>query len=204
MSGSQNDPAQAPASPPAAASAPATEPSKAGRPSEADLRAELAAMRIAERSAREAAEATKAELQRAKEEAEKLIQTQTEGLRKTASTLESRVVESELKAAAMAAGIRDLDLLGTKLLDRGGIKLDENGNVVGVEEAIAKFKQAKPDWFKSEHSEDGAKASPPAPKKPGSSDPPPAPGPREKVDVRTMTPEQYRDFKRKWMASLPN
>ena len=200
MSGSQNDPASSPA--PAPSAAPSEAP-KSGRPSEADLRAELAAMRIAERTAREAAENAKSELQRAKDESEKLIQTQTDTLKKTASTLEVRVVESELKAAAIAAGIRDLDLLGTKLLDRSGIKLDESGNVVGVEEALTKFKESKPEWFKDAASSEPPKSAAPA-KKPGSSEPPPQPAKTEKVDVRKMSAAEYAAWKKSYMASLPH
>lgn len=58
---------------------------------------------------------------------------------------EQKYVEAELKAHAVAAGIKDLEFV--KLIDKAEIKLDDKGNLVGVEKAIADAKTRKPDWF---------------------------------------------------------
>lgn len=58
-----------------------------------------------------------------------------------AQAANERIIRSELKAHAVAAGIVDLD--GLKLIDTKDIKVDENGEVVGAEEAIKALKEKK-------------------------------------------------------------
>jgi hypothetical protein len=58
---------------------------------------------------------------------------------------DQRVIRAELKLVAKDAGMLDLDDL--KLLDLSGMKIDENGEVIGAAELIKKFKEAKPHKF---------------------------------------------------------
>lgn len=57
-----------------------------------------------------------------------------------------RIIKAELKAAAMAAGIIDLDLLSAISLD--GVRMTDDGDVTGVQEAVNKYKEGKPYLFK--------------------------------------------------------
>lgn len=110
-----------------------------------DLRAENAARRIAERDAKDALTAEReknakleADAKAAKEERDRKAE---DRLRK----LREKTINSELKVAAQAAGLRDLDLL--PLIDRKEIKVDDDDNVTGINEAIEALKKKKPEWF---------------------------------------------------------
>lgn len=59
--------------------------------------------------------------------------------------LQETAIKTKIEAEAVAAGIKDLDLVS--LVDKKDIKLDENGAITGVSEAIAAFKARKPDFF---------------------------------------------------------
>ncbi len=54
-------------------------------------------------------------------------------------------VDAELKAAAFAAGLVDIDLVS--LIKRDGITIAADGSITGIPEAIAAFKAAKPQYF---------------------------------------------------------
>jgi hypothetical protein len=55
-----------------------------------------------------------------------------------------RIVRAELKAAAVRAGMVDLD--GIKLLDTGGIKLNAAGEIEGAAALMRDLRKAKP-WL---------------------------------------------------------
>jgi len=63
---------------------------------------------------------------------------------KEKQTVEQRWIEAELKAQAIAAGIKDLDLV--KLIDKSQIKVGQNG-IEGLQQVIESFKTSKPDFF---------------------------------------------------------
>lgn len=58
---------------------------------------------------------------------------------------DSRRIEAEIKAMAVSEGLTDLDLI--KLVDMSAVKIDSNGEVAGVKEAIEEFKAKKPAFF---------------------------------------------------------
>jgi Phage minor structural protein GP20 len=58
---------------------------------------------------------------------------------------EQRIIRAELKAAAVKAGMIDLD--GLKLADLSKVKLGDDGEVVGADELMASLKKSKPYLF---------------------------------------------------------
>jgi hypothetical protein len=62
--------------------------------------------------------------------------------------MEKRVIDAELKAQAIAAGLQDLDFI--KLIDASEIKLSEDGKIEGLEKAVNDFKVSKPALFAAE------------------------------------------------------
>ncbi len=87
-----------------------------------------------------------------------------------------RLVHAELKGHAIRAGIIDLDCL--KLLDRGALALDDDGNLPGGSAAIAGLKRDKPWLFVNPNSSHPAAAPAPEPAKPRS--------------AKDMTPAEWR------------
>ncbi len=71
---------------------------------------------------------------------------------------EQRIIRAELKAAAIAAGMVDLD--GLKLADLSTVKLTEAGDVEGADALMTALKTAKPYLFGTPKS--GSTATPPA------------------------------------------
>jgi hypothetical protein len=63
---------------------------------------------------------------------------------------ERRYVLAEAKATAIHLGVLPEAIGDLKLLDFSDIKLDSDGEPVGMEEKIASIKTLKPHWFKSE------------------------------------------------------
>ena len=166
-----------------------------------DLRAEAAAHRVGERKAREELEAAKAALAAAQADIDGKLKVENDKATARITKMQQRVIESDLKAQAVAAGLEDLDLL--PLLDRSGIKMDDDGNVTGVKEAIESFKAKKPDYFKKAS---GGGEPKPKPKVTGDGG---APKPNETPaeTVKTMKPEEYRAWKQsslRKMRGLPS
>jgi hypothetical protein len=91
---------------------------------------------------------------------------------------EARLVQAELKAEAMRAGIIDPD--GLKLLDLSKIKLNDLGEVENASSLIAQMKQVKPWLFSASASSSSAAASAP-----------PAEPPRQKLATE-MTEDEWR------------
>jgi hypothetical protein len=110
-----------------------------------DARADAAAARLTAKEAKAQSDAALAAAKTAQDEAAAKIATATETANTRVKTYEPRIIESELKIAAMQAGLNDLDLLA--LVKRDGVKLGEDGTVTGVAEAIAAFKESKPSYF---------------------------------------------------------
>lgn len=179
-----------------------------GRPSEADLRAEAAGYRIEARKAAEELEKTKKELEETRTGADKRVQEEVGKLTQRVTKMQQRVMDSELKSMAVAAGLEDLDLL--PLIDKSSIKIDDDGNVTGVQEAIDAFKTKKPNYFKTAGSgagADGKKGADAANantngagneaqrRATGDSKAPP-PGKDTPTNVKEMTDEQYAAWKK--------
>ncbi len=142
-----------------------------------ELRHENAGYRLrateAEKKAAEAAEAAK----KAAEEAEGRA-------KKAEEAAQVRIIKAEMKTHAIKAGIVDLD--GLTLADLSQVKIDEQGEVTGAEEAIAALKKAKPYLFTTTTATGG---------KGGSGQPPPSDRPTQKRATE-MTTEEYAAFKR--------
>lgn len=86
---------------------------------------------------------------KAKSELEKKeLASKIESADKEKHSLHRKLIDSELKAHAVAAGITDIDFV--KLIDSSNLKLDEKGNIEGLQKAVDDFKAAKPSLFKAE------------------------------------------------------
>ena len=75
-----------------------------------------------------------------------------------------RVVRAELKAEALRAGMVDLD--GLKLLDASQIKLNEHGDIIGVDALMRELRRNKPWLFGGASSSSTAGAPAAQPPKP--------------------------------------
>lgn len=103
-----------------------------------ELREENKTWRLKVQGHETAAQQAKADLEKARTDAEKAVA-------EARSAADMRVIRAELKAAAVKAGIVDLD--GLKLLDTGVVKLDENGEVVIPADFFDNAKKSKPYLF---------------------------------------------------------
>jgi hypothetical protein len=97
------------------------------------------------RSKYKAAVAEKEELARKLEKTESEKKQMTQQIETSNKAAQQRVVNAELKALAISEGLKDLDLV--KLIDLTNVKVDDNGEVVGLKEAVTDFKTRKPDFF---------------------------------------------------------
>ncbi|HEV2917613.1 MAG TPA: hypothetical protein VGW78_07770 [Candidatus Babeliales bacterium] len=97
---------------------------------------------------REKYKLSKEELERTKllsEKDKKELQGKIESASKDLKMLESKVIEAELKAQAVAAGIKDIDFV--KLIDLKDVKMNEAGVIEGIDKTLQDFKARKPDLF---------------------------------------------------------
>ncbi len=76
-----------------------------------------------------------------------------------AAVMRARLLRAEMKVHAGRAGMVDLD--GLKLMDLGGLALDERGEVAGAEARMAELRRAKP-WLFRGASSSSVAAAPPA------------------------------------------
>lgn len=175
------------------APAPAPAPDPPTRRNEADLRAEAAAERIAKKQALEQVMDLRTKLEELTAQTEAKVTAGVSKITAKLTKIQARVVEAELKVAAQAAGLQDLDLL--PLVDRAKILLTDDDEVTGVKEAIEELKVKKPDWFKA------AVITAPA-----TGNPPPLPAGGGTgggtLDAKKMTPAEYAAFKRKTLQDL--
>jgi hypothetical protein len=197
-------PAAAPAPSPAPAAAPAPSPAPAASPSPApasaakgnplldapledipdawreharELRRENAKYRELAKQADEEAQQKKIDAA-LKEAADKQKQETEALLKKEREASNKRIVSAEVRAAATAQGIQDLDAL--KLLDTSKITVnEETGEASGVKELIDEFKKAKPYLFKEPTVDTTQTRRPPA-----------AEGGTKKFDASTATKEE--------------
>lgn len=98
-----------------------------------------------------------------------------------AQAADARVIRAELKAAAIKAGMVDVD--GLKLADLSTVKLNaDTGEVEGAEALMEALKKSKPYLFSN-----GSTTT--------STDPKPKPKADEPVDVTKMSAEEYAKHK---------
>lgn len=91
---------------------------------------------------------TKSEYEESKLAAEKEkndLLSKVEATTRERQMLEKKVIEAELKAQAVAAGIKDIDFI--KLIDLKDVKMNEAGAVEGLDKLVHDFKARKPDLF---------------------------------------------------------
>lgn len=140
--------------------APKPEPETFSKDYVRELRHENAGYRLKAQEAEKKAQDAEAAAKKAAEEAD--------GKVKEANTAaEQRIIRAELKAAALKAGMVDLD--GLKLADLSKIKLNEQGEVEGADELMEEMKKSKPYLFQSGSSTSSTEKPPkkddPKPKK---------------------------------------
>jgi hypothetical protein len=119
-----------------------------------------------------AAQQAKADAEKAKADADKAVA-------EARSAADARVIRAELKAAAIKAGIIDLD--GLKLLDTSEVKLDDQGDVVIPDGFFDNAKRNKPWLFGSTTSQTQS---------------PPRQEPPRKKTAKDMDDNELRAFER--------
>lgn len=112
---------------------------------------------------------------------EKASKEAAEASTKAKAEADARIIRAELKAAALKAGMVDVD--GLKLADLSKVKLTEDGEVEGADELMEALKKAKPYLFGTGNSSNPDKA--PDKKK------------TETKSVMEMTAAEYADYRKK-------
>lgn len=100
-----------------------------------------------------------------------------------------RIINSEIRSRLVAEGVTDTDF--HILLDRTNIKLDAEGNVVGLDEAIKTLRDKKPSIFTKPSTIRSANNPAPAPN-----------GDKHAKDVRKMTKDEYAKYRREKLRSF--
>jgi hypothetical protein len=119
---------------------PAKEPEAFSREYVAELRNENKGWRLKAQEHEGRAKAAEAAAEQARAEADQRAA-------KAEEAAAQRIIHAELRAAALAAGMRDLD--GLKLADVSQLRLNQNAEVEGVDQMIADLKAAKPYLFEA-------------------------------------------------------
>jgi hypothetical protein len=129
-----------------------------------ELREENKRFRLqAAENAKKAEEAEKkAREQLAKESRESLekIEKLQKDYEQRTKTDEQRIIKGELKTAALQAGLKNIDYL--QLFDKSKLKLSEDGEVIGIDDAINDVKTKYPDLFKAASSANQDADAPPS------------------------------------------
>lgn len=125
---------------------------------------------------------------KAKEAIEAATRAATEADEKVVANTQSandRILRAELKAAAIKAGMVDLD--GLKLADLSKVKLGEDGEVEGADALMASMKESKPYLFGANST---TSQTTPAPNK----------KPDEPIDARKLSKDEYEAKKKELTA----
>jgi hypothetical protein len=181
---------------PTPAPAPAPEP----RQREADLRAELAAERVAHRGTTEKVTALTADLEKVRGEIETKVKAAEDKILPKLTKLQKKLVESELKVQAASLDLQDPDLILHPLLDRSAIQVSDEGEVSGVKEALEKLKTAKPEWFKKPAAAAATTTTTTATT--GGAAPSPSSSAPTITNVKDMTKEQYDAFRKEQLRRI--
>lgn len=158
---------------PAAPAAPAL-PETFSREYVTELRNENKGYRLKAQTLEAANKASEEALAKAAAEADEKVSAATQAAN-------DRILRAELKAAAIKAGMIDLD--GLKLADLSLVKLNDAGEVEGAEALMAALKESKAYLFQASGT---TTQTQPAPPKNGA----------EKPDVRKMNKEEYAAHKK--------
>lgn len=102
---------------------------------------------------------------------------------------EQKMVRADVKVFASKHGLRDLD--DVKLADLSGVKVDANGDVAGVEEALIALKAKKPYLFEEVTTSRASYAPDPA-----------APSNFNPEKVKAMSDSEYEAYEAQWLESL--
>jgi Na+-translocating ferredoxin:NAD+ oxidoreductase RnfC subunit len=112
-----------------------------------------------EELAKKIADAEKAELEK-KGELQQLLdkerkerEDERKQLNEKMTAADRRFILAEAKAAAIKAGIVDPSDVKNGI-DVSDLRIDDDGNVPGLEDKIAKLKESKPHWFKGDKKDD--------------------------------------------------
>ena len=122
-----------------------------------ELREESKGWRLKHSETETARQAAEAAAKAAKTEADTRIAA-------TEKAANERIIRAEMKAAALKAGMVDLD--GLKLADLSKVKLLDDGSVEGADELMAALKEAKPYLFSDAKGSSHTGNPPPPPKTP--------------------------------------
>jgi hypothetical protein len=79
------------------------------------------------------------------EEEKKDLNEKLDQFQKNNAAMQQRVIDAELKAQAVAAGLKDVDFL--KMIDISALKISEDGKIEGIDKAVNDLKSAKPFLF---------------------------------------------------------
>ncbi|OYV74690.1 MAG: hypothetical protein B7Z74_01870 [Deltaproteobacteria bacterium 21-66-5] len=145
-----------------------------------ELREENKGWRLKVSELEQSAKAIKDDLGKAAAEAEAKI---AEANR----TAAERIIRAEIKAAALRAGMIDLD--GLKMLDLSAVKLTETGEIEGADALLEAAKKAKPYLFGDA--------------KTASTAPTPAATPPKTKTAGDMSPEEYKAARERIRRGLP-
>jgi uncharacterized membrane protein YqiK len=170
-----------------------------------ELREENKGLRLAKTNAERAAEDAKAEAVKAKTDAEAAVAAAkadaeakvkeadtrvSDGVAAAQKAADDRVISAELRTAATAAGMKDLD--GLKLADLSSVKLNAEGKVEGADALLTSLKEAKPYLFGE-----------PARTTTTQTAPPPAPNALTGKKAGDWTPEQMKQAELALAAGRP-
>ncbi len=153
--------------PPTGGQAQPKEPETFSREYVSELRAENKGWRLK-------ASEMEAKAKAAEEASQKALADAQTKITEASTAAERRIILAEMKAAAVKAGMVDLD--GLKLADLSTLKLTEKGEVEGADALMEALKKAKPYLFGKATT--STTKEPPAPDKSGTS------------DFKKLTPEQ--------------
>lgn len=123
------------------------------------------------------------QMKASKEREEKELFAKMSVLEKDKNSAIQKRVDAEIKAAAVNAGLNDLDLI--KLMDREKITIDANGDPSGIPELLESFKNEKPAYF-SEPKKTSSSSNAEMVKAPVAA----------RVNAWDMTKEQFEEYKR--------
>lgn len=164
-----------------------------------EVNAEAAHHRITARNAGEQIERLQGQITEIQQRTAGEVQAAKAPLESRLAKMNARTIDSEIRAEALQSGLQDADLIGLPVFDRSGIAIDEDGNVSGVKEAVAKFKAAKPQYFAAPAN--GQRQGAPTQDLSGRrqsaprNDPPPPSDTPANVDTRGMSDADYARWK---------
>lgn len=133
-----------------------------------------------------AVEARKTAEQKAEEERQALIKAKEEAETRGTSAVRAaneKLIAADLKLLANEMGASVSPKVLKAALDLSAVKVDDDGNVTGLKEALEALKATEPAMFTAKE-----------PAKPVSTPTAPVAADPSKMDAKAMTPEQFKDY----------